>query len=189
MWALDKKDFIMSDNVNWPYNIHTLREHITANWLKKYKNYNNDPFANIPHIELYNNTATNCNSSTTWTVANFWNITWPNSNQTLFEPYTAGIIIKEDCTVEATCNMYFEGSTQRTNVGIEFTINWTRQNIMWASDYIRNQNWHNEASTSISQILELVVWDTVWVKMYQLANNGTVSAPSGKSNLSLKVIK
>lgn len=143
----------------------------------------------LAFFEVYNSNVTNCNASTTWTQMWWWSNSWPAENDLMFSGITSGINILKDMTVLAICNMYFESSTQRTNVGIEFTINGVRQNVMWASDYIRNTNWHNESSTSISQILELHAWDTVWVMMFQMAHTWTVSAPANKSNLLLKLLK
>lgn len=138
--------------------------------------------------EVYNSNVSNCNDLSTGTQMAGWGNPWPAENSAIFIWDTDWTTIFKDGRVLAMSNMYFESTTSRTNVWIEFSVNWVRQNIMWASSYIRNVWWHNEASSHISQILDVNAWDKIGVIMYRMANSWTVVAPAMKSNLLLNFL-
>ncbi len=143
---------------------------------------------NQAYDEIRNLNTTNCNSSTAWTQMAWWTIQWPVENSDFWTPSANWITANRDIKVLALANMYRESTENRVNVWIEFTVNWVRQNIMWASWYIRGSNDHEESSSHISQILELSAWDIVGIIMFRMAGAGVVAAPVGKSNLILNLL-
>lgn len=138
--------------------------------------------------QTINNPVSNCNSSTTGTIFNWRGASNIIDSSKMFDVSSDWITVKRDCRVLANCTLFLESSSTRPNVWIEFTINWNRQNVMSASAYIRHAAWHNEASDTLTQVLELSAWDKVWIIMFRMAGAWTVTATGWKSALSLTVL-
>ncbi len=146
------------------------------------KNYVDDRSA---FAQLTNTLVSEVNDSS-GAVITFDTTALHNSDSTLFTPVNTGLQVLESGVYEVQTNIYLTGTVQRANVGVEFTVNGTKQTIRGAGGYIRNEDGHTESSVHMSQILTLSANDIVGVNTTQLAASGTVTAPSGRSNLIIK---
>ena len=88
---------------------------------------------------------------------------------------------------------YFQNTIDRTNIFSRFAksqsgsdasvdANYTDFGPTGASAYIRNESGHNNASTTISDIVHCNVGDHIGVRLSREANVGFVAAPTGHSN-------
>lgn len=143
----------------------------------------------IDFAELTNQAMANVNADPDGEAMIFNALAKHNSNATLFTPGTTGVTVSEDGWYEVDANLYYEANVQRVMVALETTVNGVSQLVRGAQGYIRNSNNQKEASSNITQILNLSAGDTVGIKMFQLGNTGVVPAPVGRSNLIIKKLR
>ena len=114
------------------------------------------------------------NNSTTWTQINVFNTT-PEINDSGFTVASTGITVPVAgiycCSVQAV----FTANSARTNVGVSFAINGTKQLEASLGNYIRAATGHNEASTSFTTLYNLSASDEIRLQFRQFAGNGTVT--------------
>jgi len=145
----------------------------------------------VPVATMVNNDSTTVNSSTSRNNISLRNTsTWQETNDWLFTKTSDGIIVNEDWYYDVYTSLYQEWTTTRTNVWV-LIHKWgtlPANAVQWASGYIRNNWWHNESSSSISNVLKLNAGDKVTVSYMRKAAAWTVTAPAGASILSVKKI-
>ncbi len=133
--------------------------------------------------QLTNQAMVNMNSSIVGTPAT-WNVTAnQNNNATLYTPTAGGVTITTGGLYKVECSLYSESTVNRPNIGLEIIIDGVPQSVIGAGGYIRNNGGHNESSTYITQIVSVADGETVNVRGIQLANNGVVTNPAGRSVL------
>lgn len=78
-------------------------------------------------------------------------------------------------------NFFLNSSSQRTNVLFRWSINGVEQRGRSAHNYIRRNASHDEASSFLSEVLDLSDGDVLRISCVQIAGSGTVETPSGES--------
>ena len=78
-------------------------------------------------------------------------------------------------------NFFLNSSSQRTNVLFRWSINGVEQRGRSAHNYIRTSSNHDEASSFLSEVLDLSDGDVLRISCVQIAGSGTVETPSGES--------
>lgn len=78
-------------------------------------------------------------------------------------------------------NFFISTASQRTNVLFRWAINGVEQRGRSAHNYIRRASNHDEASSFLSEVLDLSDGDVLTINCVQIAGSGTVETPSGES--------
>jgi len=99
-----------------------------------------------------------------------------------FTVATTGIHVPSDGYYDCYVNLYMTSTVQRPNIGLRFYINATVQDPISASNYIRSQSGHNEASTNLRMILYMTTGQAFRIGTEQLAAAGTVTITGANSN-------
>ncbi len=110
------------------------------------------------------------------------------SNPWLFTLTPTWIQVTQGWDYEVSSSLFFSSTAQRPNIWVRFSVNWTSQWIQLAWDYIRSQSWHNEASTSWTDLFTLNSWDIIWINTIRLAAAGTVNLDGSLSNIYIKKV-
>lgn len=138
----------------------------------KYIFFSNFPIGHdICKVFLTSNS--NVNDTTTYTNRSVFPTTFEINNSS-YTTSSTGIIVPESGLYEVTFNCFFSG-TSRTNVGVRWTINGTGQSEESASDYVRAQDGHFEASTNLTTVYNLSGSDELGLQFRQHADGGTVT--------------
>jgi hypothetical protein len=148
------------------------------------------PAGTQPYIYMTNNVMTNLNNTgLPGTQANNLNTT-PilNSQPSLYTPAADGVIVNETGVYEAYVNLYQTGTSQRTNVAVQITVNGIGSGRLGAQAYIRAQTSHNEASSTITEPIAVTAGQKIGFRMVQLAGAGTVTAPASTTIFYIKKV-
>src|SRR6056300_494818 len=106
--------------------------------------------------KAYIKTGINVNASTSWTAYDIFGSGYSEEiNQGGFTLANSNLVASETGYYRLSFNIYLYSTGQRTNVGVKPVVEGTELNEISASDYIRADNSHNEASTSMSTIVYL----------------------------------
>lgn len=124
------------------------------------------------------------NDNTTYTQRSVFN-TSPSINESGFSVSTSAITVPEAGVYMCYGNFYFTTGVSRSNVGVSFGINGTKQDEESGSDYIRGDQGHEEASTALFTTYDLSANDTINLFFARLANSGTVTLSGDQSSVSL----
>jgi hypothetical protein len=85
-------------------------------------------------------------------------------------------------------NLYQTGTSQRTNVAVQITVNGIGSGRLGAQAYIRAQTSHNEASSTITEPIAVTAGQKIGFRMVQLAGAGTVTAPASTTIFYIKKV-
>jgi hypothetical protein len=106
--------------------------------------------------KAYLKTGINVNASTSWTAYDIFGSGYSEEiNQGGFTLANSNLVAPETGYYRLSFNVYVYSTGIRTNVGVKPTVEGTDLNEISASDYIRNYEGHNEASTNMSTIVYL----------------------------------
>ncbi len=119
--------------------------------------------------------------NSTLALRNSFNAT-ADYNTGSFTVATTGITVPSDGYYDCYVNLYMSTSVARTNIGLRFYIDTTVQDPISASDYIRVNSGHNEASTNLRMILYMTAGQAFRIGTEQLAIAGTVTITGANSN-------
>jgi hypothetical protein len=131
--------------------------------------------------KAYLKTGINVNASTSWTAYDIFGSGYSEEiNQGGFTLANSNLVAPETGYYRLSFNVYVYSTGDRTNVGVKPTVEGTDLNEISASDYIRNYEGHNEASTNMSTIVYLSGNKEVNLKFARLTDTTTsVTIQSG----------
>jgi hypothetical protein len=131
--------------------------------------------------KAYLKTGINVNASTSWTAYDIFGSGYSEEiNQGGFTLANSNLVAPETGYYRLSFNVYVYSTGDRTNVGVKPTVEGTDLNEISASDYIRNYEGHNEASTNMSTIIYLTGNKEVNLKFARLIDTTTsVTIQSG----------
>ena len=126
----------------------------------------------------------NINDTATPTVRSVFNSS-PQFNSGGFSVTQNQITVPVTGFYVLSFNCFITSSSDRTNVGVSVDINGVQQSEESASNYIRNNDGHNESSTHLTAIYSLSENDLISLRFFQLAGGGTVTLQGNKSSINL----
>ena len=131
--------------------------------------------------KAYLKTGINVNASTSWTVRDIFGSGYSEEiNQGGFTLANSNLVAPETGYYRLSFNIYLYSGGTRTNVGVRPTIEGTDLNEISASNYIRLDPGHNEASTNMSTIVYLSGNKEVNLKFARLTDiTNSVTTRSG----------
>jgi hypothetical protein len=139
--------------------------------------------------KAYLKTGINVNASTSWTAYDIFGSGYSEEiNQSGFTLANNNLVAPETGYYRLCYNIYLYSTGDRTNVGVKPTIEGTDLNEISASNYIRNYEGHNEASTNASTIIYLIGNKEVNLKFARLTDISTSVTTTSGSFITLEKI-
>ena len=138
-----------------------------------------------------NDVVSNINNSPTGTQFEGFKTTFSkNSNAAVYKAIDVDGITVAAGLYEVHINMYQTSTTDRTDVGIEVTLNGNPEGTRGSTGYIRTLGGHNESSSHLAAIEVLAAEDDIIGFMcFQEASTGTVVAPADRSHIFIRRIQ
>jgi len=99
---------------------------------------------------------------------------------------TSGIVVPSDGVYIVGANTRFNTAVQRAAVAITFTVNGASQasELQSVPSYIRNGSGHEDSSSVLTGVLNLVAGDEIGLAFAQYGNSGTVNLVATGSDTS-----
>jgi len=99
---------------------------------------------------------------------------------------TSGIVVPSNGVYIIGANTRFNTAVQRAAVAITFTVNGTSQasELQGVPSYIRNGSGHEDSSSVLTGVLDLVAGDEIGLAFASYASSGTVNLVSTASDTS-----
>jgi hypothetical protein len=85
--------------------------------------------------------------------------------------------------------LYQTSPDDDTSIGVEVTIDGVGTGVLGATGYIAHSDGHNEATTIVSDSVDLTTTSKIGFDLGRLAENKSVAIPVGKSSISITRIK
>src|SRR6056300_1240278 len=140
--------------------------------------------------KAYLKTGINVNASTSWTAYDIFGSGYSEEiNQGGFTLANSNLVASETGYYRLSFNIYLYSTGVRTNVGVKPVVEGTELNEISASNYIRAENSHNEASTNMSTIVYLSGNKEVNLKFARLTDTTTSVTIQSGSFITLEKIE
>lgn len=127
------------------------------------------------------------NNTETYTVRAVYNAT-PLINVGGFTVSTSAIEVPSTGKYLCAADIFVDNDKEKTNVGMAWAVNNTRQTGTGATAYVRDRDGHNESSLHLTEVLDLVAGDEVQLMFARIARSGNGDIAT-RTESSVSIIK
>jgi hypothetical protein len=135
----------------------------------------------ITAVKVTNTAATDVNTTAATQFNNINTTAVINTNSDICTSVSTDGVTCEAGTYMVYVSLYHEGGNSRNSVGVQVTVNGTGTGIMGADGFVSRSNGHDEATTTVSDVVRFTTASKIGFFTQRLAQNGAATAPAGQS--------
>lgn len=139
-----------------------------------------EPFE-VEAIKVTNTIAVDVNAAGTNQFNNINTTAVINTEPDVFTSVTTNGVFCIPGTYLVDVSLYHTGGSGRNNPSVEITVNSVGTGVIGADGYVRRASGHDEASTTVSDLVRFTTISKIGFQTTMLSSGGAVVAPAGQS--------